>query len=197
MSNIVEADCEARLAFGQRPDRFYIAPLGDYGHIWPDKGETYGGTINISNLAKELGHEPTADDFQREEQRAFYREAIDPSEHVLFRLWNHFHPLTSDLWRVYGGIDYTPGYKGRTGSWMLLSIEYRFDVEAAKRQALEALAQQHGAELEDLSFPNDEQEQHGVNFDVLGKSFGEVCALQLRWLDAARNAFGNDMVSVL
>ena len=132
----VEADCEARLTLGQKPDRFWIGALGDYGHVWPDKGETYGGTINISALEKEIGRKPTADDFEHEERRAFHREAISPQEHVLYRLWKHFHPLTSDLWRVYGGIDYAAGYQGRLGTWMQLSIEYRFSKDDdTKKQA--------------------------------------------------------------
>ena len=119
-----------------------------------------------------------------------------PGEHVLYRLWDHFRPLGSDLWRFSAHVVYTEGRYGKVGTSVSLSIEYIVTEEQQK--ALTDLATKYGGEIEEMHEDWDDKSkaQIAVIFEVLGKSFGEVAALQVRWLDETRD-FNSHLVSVV
>lgn len=200
----MNADTEARLSLGINPTRFWINSMGEYGHLWTDGSDTVGGSINLKEAVESAGlswsehaARPPQDLIDRAYEQELANELLDPREHIVYRLWKHLQPLSSDLWRFYGGFVYPAGATTDLPEGPHLSLEVEYFIFEKDRPRLEALAAQFGGVVDEMRFDDEEgKTQYGVMINVLGKSFGEVGNLQLQWWEAALE-FESDVVSVL
>lgn len=161
---------------GIKPEWFNISSEGEIGHRWADGEDTWG-----------MGPEGKAG--------TDWHETVDPRENVLIRLHEHMRGVGSDLWRVYGGIDYKT-----TPNAITLTLVTEFILDERQKRALESLcrASYPGARVNAMHPAHDEvdKEQVEVVFDILGVSYAEVCELQLLFLNE-RVVQEFDFVSVM
>lgn len=149
---------------GVKPLWFHIGSEGDLAHQWADGAHTYG--IGPDGKGGQDWH-----------------EMVDPRENALLRLHRHMSGVGSDLWRVYANLDYA-----KTPNEITLTMVIEFIIDERERLALEALVQslhRNGVEVNVMHEAHDApgKDQVEVVFNILGMSYAEVCALQLRLLN--------------
>jgi hypothetical protein len=189
---------------GGIPKTFWINSMGEYGHYWTNALETYGGSINLVEVAKVAGTEVDSippEAMERAWSQALHAELIHPVEFAVHRAWKHLSEgLGSDLWRFYAGVEYAerPGIEGVHPNAHSLTMSIEFIVPLTDQQRLGALASRFGAKVELMheDWEDETKGQFTIDFDVRGKSFGEVADIQARFL-LADPTLCNHLVSVL
>lgn len=165
---------------GIEPHWFNISSEGEIGHRWADGEDTWG-----------MGPDGKAG--------TDWHETVDPRENVLIRLHEHMRGVGSDLWRVYGNIDYE-----KTPNAISLTLVTEFVLDVRQKLLLEALCRVAypgtDTKVNVLHPAHDEvdKEQIEVVFDIMGMSYAEVCAMQLAFLNhEVVQGFDGAFVSVM
>jgi len=186
------------------PTVFWVNPLGEYGHKWSDGSETVGGSINLREAMESAGlrWEPPYEVPKHIEERAFARavaaEIVEPIEHVLYRAYNHLDLLASSCWRFFVSLGYE-GDRKPIDPVLGMSIEYVVTKEQQDKLAYFArlmLDNEPDIHVMWNDYDDSSKTQVSVEFNVLGKGFGEVAGLQVEWLMQAAELTG-DLVHVL
>lgn len=166
--------------------RFFISPLGEYGHDGKEGTLSLGGCVNVSEaLTKWSGFSEEAA-LKREFDAQLHSIVRDSREYTLYRLWENVSTLDSGF-LFFGNVPWKDGSPVPGGAALFMSVEYTLDEK--ERIEIVPLLESLGLPFSISEMWQDSDDpsrtQYEIAWSVLGMSFAEIAAIQIRWLDIA------------